>query len=120
MSDENVNIITEDTETTTRFKQAKTKVADFFKKHKTAIAVGVGSTAVIGLAAVVRSITSDDDDQKTITCELFDEDDNSLGFFELEEPLHTEANASEDGMVRVPVVMTTDEDGKITEVERAE
>lgn len=66
MSNDNVlDHETENTTTTTRFQQTKTKVTEFVKRNKTAIGVGFGLTALVGLGAVVRSITNDDDDDYT-------------------------------------------------------
>ena len=65
MSDNYVENPSENITTTTRFQQTKAKVTEFVKKHKTAISVGAGTTALLGLAAIVRSVSQDDDGIET-------------------------------------------------------
>lgn len=82
MSNDNVTPIETENTTTTRFQQTKTKVTDFVKKHKTAIGVGFGMTAAIGIGAVLKSLNKDDDDytqfQLMLNSENPDQDDMLL------------------------------------------
>lgn len=76
MSNDNVTLDSENTTTTTRFQQTKTKVSEFIKKHKRTIGIAAGSTALIGLGAAVHALTRDEDDDTELFELSFSPDDH--------------------------------------------
>ena len=73
MSEENI-IIDITPETTTKFQQTKTKVAEFVKRNKKTILLTAGSTVMVGLgAAVLSTIKKDDDSEPYLTLDFSDD-----------------------------------------------
>lgn len=80
MSEETIIIDHDENEsvTTTKFKQTKSKVAEFVKRNKKSILLTAGSTAMLGLGAIVLSVTKKDDDSEPYLAFDFSDDASEL------------------------------------------
>ena len=77
MSNENPTLETTP-ETTTKFQQTKTKVAEFVKRNKKNIMLTAGSTASLVVGAVVLSALKKDDEPDTYLDFDFNDDASAL------------------------------------------
>lgn len=77
MSNENINLETTP-ETTTKFQQTKTKVAEFVKRNKKNILLTAGSTASLVVGAVVLSALKKDDEPDAYLALEFNDDASAL------------------------------------------
>ena len=77
MSNENPTLETTP-ETTTKFQQTKTKVAEFVKRNKKNIMLTAGSTASLVVGAVVLSALKKDDEPDTYLALEFSDDASTL------------------------------------------
>ena len=77
MSNENPTLETT-TETTTKFQQTKTKVAEFVKRNKKNLLLTAGSTASLVVGAVVLSALKKDDEPDTYLALEFNDDASVL------------------------------------------